>query len=57
MSQEVEAKVKQLYAQGHSDPSIALTVGVTRTAIRYWRLRNELPPNANGGRPRKAVGK
>lgn len=55
MSQEVEAKVKQLYAQGHSDPSIALTVGVTRTVIRYWRLRNELPPNANGGRPRKAA--
>lgn len=57
MSQEVEAKVKQLYAQGYSDQSIALTVGMTRTAIRYWRLRNELPPNANGGRPRKAVGK
>jgi transposase len=47
------AKVKQLYGQGYSDPSIALTVGVTRPVIRYWRLRNELPPNANGGRPRK----
>ena len=53
MSQEVEAKVKQLYAQGYSDPSIAQAVAVTRTIIRYWRLRNELPPNANGGRPRK----
>ena len=53
MSQEVEAKVKQLYAQGYSDPSIAQAVGMTSTMIRYWRLRNELPPNANGGRPRK----
>ena len=53
MSQEVEAKVKQLYGQGYSDPSIALAVGVTRDTIRYWRLRNDLPPNSHGGRPRK----
>lgn len=54
---EVEAKVKQLYAQGYSDPSIAQAVAVTRTVIRYWRLRNDLPPNAHGGRPRKVVEK
>ena len=53
MSQEVEAKVKQLYGHGYSDPSIALAVGVTRDIIRYWRLRNDLPPNTHGGRPRK----
>lgn len=53
MSQEVEAKVTQLYAQGYSDPSIAQVVGMTSTMIRYWRQRNELPPNAHGGRPRK----
>lgn len=57
MSQEVEAKVKQLYAHGYSDPSIAQAVAVTRTVIRYWRQRNELPPNAHGGRPRKVVEK
>lgn len=57
MSQEVEAKVKQLHAQGYSDPSIAQAVAVTRTVIRYWRLRNELPPNAHGGRPRKVIEK
>lgn len=53
MSQEVEAKVTQLYAQGYSDPSIAQAVSMTSTMIRYWRQRNELPPNAHGGRPRK----
>lgn len=26
---------------------------MTSTMIRYWRQRNELPPNAHGGRPRK----
>lgn len=57
MSQKVEAKVKQLYAQGYSDPSIAQAVAVTRTVIRYWHQRNELPPNAHGGRPRKVVEK
>lgn len=55
MSQEVEAKVEQLYAQGYSDPSIAQAMNLTRTMIRYWRLRHSLPPNAHGGRPRKKV--
>ena len=56
-SREEEDKVRQLYEQGYSDPSIALTINVTRTMVRYWRLKNDLPPNAHGGRPRKAAKK
>lgn len=45
----------QLYASGLSDPDIAQWLGVDSRTIWTWRQKNNLPPNAKRGRPRKSV--
>lgn len=53
LSEEEQKAVRKLYDQGFSDPVIARAVNSTRQIVRHWRLKNDLPPNAKGGRKRK----
>ena len=46
---------EELYAAGLSDADIARRVGVDTRTIWSWRKKNNLPPNAKRGRPRKDV--
>ena len=54
LTQEEQRAVRKLYDQGFSDPVIARAVNSTRQIVRHWRLKNNLPPNAKGGRKRKS---
>ena len=45
----------QLYGDGLNDPDIAQQLGVDPRTIWTWRKKNNLPPNAKRGRPRKIV--
>ena len=44
-----------LYAAGLSDPDMAKRLGVDTRTVWTWRKKNNLPPNAKRGRPRKEV--
>lgn len=54
LTKEEQEAVRKLYDQGFSDPVIARAVNSTRQIVRHWRLKNNLPPNAKGGRKRKS---
>lgn len=45
----------KLYGDGLNDPDIAQQLGVDPSTIWTWRKKNNLPPNAKRGRPRKDV--
>lgn len=45
----------KLYADGLSDRDMAEHLGVDKRTIWTWRKKNNLPPNAKRGRPRKEV--
>lgn len=38
------AKIEALYKQGHSDSEISKIVGCSRTTVRRWRDKNNVPP-------------
>ena len=46
---------EELYAAGLNDPDIAQRLGVDTRTVWTWRRKNNLPPNAKRGRPRKSV--
>ena len=43
----------KLYGEGANDCQIAAACGVTRGAIRQWRMKNGLAPNAGRGEQAK----
>ena len=45
----------KLYAAGLSDPDMAKRLGVDTRTVWTWRKKNNIPPNAKRGRPRKEV--
>lgn len=47
------AQVRELWEQGLNDAQIAEQIGVNPSTVADHRLRQDLPPNAWRGRPRK----